>query len=113
MNDMQKAMAAPGLAAAAGLEAFGEAEFDKAFVNLARARKTIQDAGGSHAQRDVFERLTIDSGIRAGFLDEAEDILAARAMRRGGHEDGYAAARRSLISEGRAAAGIAARFPAQ
>ncbi len=113
MNDMQKAMASPGLAAAAGLEAFGEAEFDKAFVNLARARKTIQDAGGSHAQRDVFERLTIDSGIRAGFLDEAEDILAARSIRRGGHEDGYAAARRSLISEGRAAAGVAARFPAQ
>lgn len=112
-NDMQKAMAAPGVAAAVGLEAFGEAEFDKAFVNLARARKTIQDAGGSHAQRDVFERLTIDSGIRAGYLDEAEDILAARTIRRNGHEDGYAAARRTLISEGRTAAGVAAQFPAQ
>lgn len=112
-NDMQKAMAAPGVAAAVGLEAFGEAEYDKAFVNLARARRTLQDAGGSHAQRDVFERLTIDSGIRAGFLDEAEDILAARAMRRGGHEDGYTAARRTLISEGRAAAGLAARCPAE
>ena len=112
-TDMQKAMAAPGLAAATGLEAFGEAEYDKAFVNLARARKTIQDAGGSHAQRDIFERLTIDSGIRAGFLDEAEDILAARAIRRGGHEDGYAAARRALIADGRAASGIAARYPAQ
>jgi len=89
MNDMQKAMAAPGLAAATGLEAFGEAEFDK------------------------FERLTIDSGIRAGFLDEAEDILATRLIRRGGHEDGYAAARRQLISDGRAAAGVAAQFPAQ
>jgi len=113
MNDMQKAMAAPGLAAATGLEAFGEAEFDKAFVNLAQARKNMQDAGGSHAQRDVFERLTIDSGIRAGFLDEAEDILATRLIRRGGHEDGYAAARRQLISDGRAAAGVAAQFPAQ
>lgn len=112
-TDMQKAMAAPGLAAAIGLEAFGEAEFDKAFINLARARKTIQSAGGSHAQRDVFERLTIDSGIRAGFLDEAEDILAARAIRRGGHEDGYAAARRELICAGRSAAGISAKFPAQ
>ncbi len=112
-TDMQKAMAAPGVAAAVGLEAFGEAEYDKAFVNLARARRTMQDAGGSHAQRDVFERLTIDSGIRAGYLDEAEDILAARAMRRGGHEDGYAAARRALISDGRAAAGMAARCPAE
>ena len=112
-TDLHRAMATPGVALATGLEAFGEAEFGKAFVNLARGRKTIQDAGGSHAQRDVFERLTIDSGIRAGYLDEAEDILAARSMRRNGHEDGYAAARRALISEGRAAAGIAARFPAE
>ena len=113
LTEMQRTMAAPGVAAAVGLEAFGEAAYDKAFVNLARARKTMQDAGGSHAQRDVFERLTIDSGIRAGFLDEAEDILAARTMRRGGHEDGYAAARHALISEGRAAAGVAARCPAE
>lgn len=112
-TDMQKAMASPGLAAATGLEAFGEAAFDKAFIHLAHARKTIQDAGGSHAQRDVFERLTIDSGIRAGYLNEAEDILAARTLQRNGHEDGYAAARRALITQGRAAAGAAAQLPAQ
>jgi len=103
-TDFQKAMAKPGLATAAGLEAFGEAEFDKAFINLSSARDTMRDAGGSHAQRDVFERLTIDSGIRAGFLDEAEAILAQRTAQRDGRIDGYTAARQQLIADGRQAA---------
>lgn len=111
--EMDKLMDNPGLAAAAGLEAFGEADFKTAFLNLARARHTMQKAGGSHAQRDVFERLTIDAGIRAGFLDEAERILDERTSKRAGREDGYAAARMSLISEGRAAAACAGRVPAE
>ena len=31
--------------------------------------------GGSHAQRDVFERMTIDAGLRAGRYDATEAIL--------------------------------------
>ena len=112
-NDMQRAMTNPGLAAATGLAAFGEAAFDKAFVNLSQARTHIQDAGGSHAQRDVFERLTIDSGIRAGLLDEAELILAERTTRRDGKEDGYASARRALIEQGRDASRDTVAIPAQ
>ncbi len=111
-TDMQKAMAVPGLAAAIGLEAFGEAKFETAFINLARANADLQGAGGSHAQRDVFERLTIDSGIRAGFLDEAEAVLAKRTKLRNGRIDGYAAARQKLIADGRRAAGDAARIAA-
>ncbi len=103
-SGMHRAMAHPGLSAAAGLEAFGESRYDIAFLNLARARTTMQHAGGSHAQRDVFERLAIDSGIRAGYLDEAEAILGERTAKRAGREDGYAAARRALISRGREAA---------
>ena len=112
-TDMQKTMAAPGLSAAAGLEAFGEAKYDIAFLNLSRARQTMQHAGGSHAQRDVFERLTIDCGIRAGFLDEAQAILSERTARRRGREDGYASTRRSLIEKGRAAMGNAQSVPAE
>ena len=111
-TDMQRAMACPGLSAAAGLEAFGEAKFESAFINLAEANKQLQLAGGSHAQRDVFERLTIDCGIRAGFLDEAESILAKRTAQRGGRIDGYAAARQKLIADGRGAAGSAAHVVA-
>ena len=33
-------------------------------INLAAARPAMQLAGGSHAQRDVFERVTIDAGKR-------------------------------------------------
>jgi hypothetical protein len=111
---MDRLMASPGLGASAGLEAFGEADFRTAFLNLARARNSMQLAGGSHAQRDVFERLTIDAGIRAGFFDEAERFLDDRTSRRAGREDGYAAARHTLIAEGRSsAAGCADRVPAE
>lgn len=112
-REMDALMNVPGLGAAAGLEAFGESDYKTAFLNLARARQHMQLAGGSHAQRDVFERLTIDAGIRAGFLDEAERFLTDRIARRAGKEDGYAAARMSLIAEGRNAAGCAERVPAE
>jgi hypothetical protein len=97
-NDINQAIADPGLAAAAGLEAFGEANYEVAFRNLLKARCNLQSAGGSHAQRDVFERLTIDSGIRGGFLSEARTILNERKARRGGTEDRYAAVRFEMIS---------------
>ncbi len=111
-TDTHRAMANPGLSAAAGLEAFGEARYSAAFVNLARARTTLRQAGGSHAQRDVFERLTIDAGIRAGHLDEAEAILAERSAQRKGHEDAYASARHALIAAGRRASGLGNHAPA-
>lgn len=105
-------MAEPGMQAAQGLEAFGEGNFAEAFACLAKARSTMQLAGGSHAQRDVFERLTIDAGLRAGQLDLAEAILDDRQARRAGTEDAYAAARRDLISVGRGHSG-AHSVPAQ
>ncbi|WP_146344265.1 tetratricopeptide repeat protein [Falsiphaeobacter marinintestinus] len=108
--DMRARMANPGEAASLGLEAFGETRFDEAFAYLAQARGTMQLAGGSHAQRDVFERLTIDAGLRAGQLDRVEIILNERQAQRGGREDGYAVARRDLIAAGR---GSAHRVPAQ
>jgi hypothetical protein len=100
-TDVEKTMADPGFAAAVGLEAFGEANYSTAFINLANARGKIQTAGGSHAQRDVFERLTIDAGIRAGFLDEAEAILNERITKRGGAEDRYTSVRFEMILSGR------------
>lgn len=101
--EMGSRMSDPGVAAAQGLEAFGEARFDEAFANLAQARDGMHRAGGSHAQRDVFERMTIDAGIRAGYLDQAEAILDDRQSKRAGREDGYAANRRALIASGRTA----------
>ncbi|KUJ85547.1 hypothetical protein AVO45_00695 [Ruegeria marisrubri] len=98
-------MANPGVAAARGLEAFGEAQYGAAFDNLLAARNSMQLAGGSHAQRDVFERITIDAGIRAGRLEEVLRILDDRRARRSGGEDNYALARRALIDAARGGKG--------
>ena len=73
----------------------------------------MQLAGGSHAQRDVFERLTIDSAIRGGFLDEAEHILQERATQRAGRLDSYANTRLELISRSRVDWNDADRLPAE
>ncbi|MEM9812096.1 MAG: tetratricopeptide repeat protein [Pseudomonadota bacterium] len=91
----------PGLTAARGLEAYAEGRFASAFANLRAARGQLQTIGGSHAQRDVFDRLTIEAALRGGYLAAAEDILADRLLRRGGAEDGYTARRRSLIADAR------------
>ncbi len=94
-------MSDPGIAAAKGLEAFGEGLYGQAFDFLSNARGGMQLAGGSHAQRDVFERITIDSGLRAGRLDAVERILDDRRAKRAGGEDNYALARRELIEAAR------------
>ena len=100
-TEAQERMATPGCDAANGLEAFGDGNYALAFTHLARARNSMQLAGGSHAQRDVFERMTIDAGLRAGDFDAVEAILDDRRAMRAGGEDNYALARRSLISAGR------------
>lgn len=111
-TEMSARMASPGLATAVGLEAFGEGDYKTAFANLSLARKTLQLAGGSHAQRDIFERLTIDSGIRGGYFDDAYAILRERTARRAGREDSYAAARFALIEAGRQNTACPGRVPA-
>ena len=97
-SEMEMRMASPGVAAAKGLEAFGEGNYTTAFQGLARARRHMQLAGGSHAQRDVFERLTIDAGIRAGAMGDALVILDERTARRAGRDDKFAATRREMIA---------------
>ena len=111
-DEMTARMAEPGLAAARGLEAFGEGDYKTAFVNLKRARGTMQLAGGSHAQRDVFERLTVDAALRAGSIDSAEALLTERARLRAGRHDRFAATRLDLIAEFRADSGTAGRLTA-
>jgi tetratricopeptide (TPR) repeat protein len=106
-TEARRRMARPGLSAARGLEAFGEGDYATAFINLRAARPEMQKAGGSHAQRDVFERITIDAGLRAGHFMQAEALLADRTARRGA-EDGFSAARRSLLVQARTEAAILA-----
>ncbi|WP_120636277.1 tetratricopeptide repeat protein [Ruegeria sp. EL01] len=100
-GDTPTRMSDPGVAAAKGLEAFGDGQYGAAFDFLSNARGSMQLAGGSHAQRDVFERITIDSGLRAGRLEAVERILDDRRAKRAGGEDNYALARRALIDAAR------------
>ena len=106
-TEARRRMARPGLPAAEGLEAFGRGDHERAFLHLRDARASMPRAGGSHAQRDVFERIAIDAAIRSGHAHAAESLLAERRAARGG-EDGYGAARRSMISRAHEAAARAA-----
>ena len=105
-GDMAERVADPGVAALAGLNAFAEGRYSDAFADLVAARPRMQTIGGSHAQRDVFERMTIDAGLRAGHFDAAETVLMERLALRAGKEDRFAATRFEQISRAR-------RIPAQ
>ncbi|MFK7744896.1 MAG: tetratricopeptide repeat protein [Roseobacter sp.] len=105
-GEMQHRFAHPGVAALSGLNAFAEGRYDAAFADLAHARPDMQTIGGSHAQRDVFERITIDAGLRAGHYDKTELILQDRLARRAGKADRYTSTRLASIANAR-------RIPAQ
>ena len=91
----------PGMAAAEGLAAFGEGQYDLAFSKLRAAQPKFQIMGGSHAQRDVFERVTIDAGLRAGRLDETAALIAERTALRNGAVDAFTDARMKMIARAR------------
>lgn len=111
-TDSADRMCDPGLGMARGLQAFGEGAYLRAFGALTAARGRLQRAGGSHAQRDVFERITIDAGLRSGQLDAVEVLLDERRRMRAGRDDQFAAIRRDLIAAGRGH-GEARSVPAQ
>ncbi|SLN44060.1 hypothetical protein PSJ8397_02274 [Pseudooctadecabacter jejudonensis] len=98
-DDTSVVMMTPGLATSEGLAAFGDANYGSAFAHLARAQPDFQAMGGSHAQRDIFERLTIEAGLRAGRVDETKALLHARTALRGGQEDSFAASRMAQIAK--------------
>ncbi|MGZ2258915.1 tetratricopeptide repeat protein [Roseobacter sp. A03A-229] len=105
-GEMPSRYADPGVAALAGLNAFAEGRYDAAFADLTAARPAMQSIGGSHAQRDVFERITIDAGLRAGRYEQTEAVLADRLARRAGRADRFTTTRMARIEEAR-------RIPAQ
>lgn len=97
-GDMPARYADPGVAALSGLNAFAEGRYDTAFANLVTARPNMQTIGGSHAQRDVFERITIDAGIRAGRYAHVQALLEDRQKLRAGKADEYTRTRLAYIA---------------
>jgi len=103
-HEANRVIAHPGLHIAQGLQAFTAGAYSTAFVHLRAGAQDVQSVGGSHAQRDIFDRMTIESALRGGYMDAAESLVLDRLARRGGHADGYANARLSLIERVRAKA---------
>ncbi|MEM1353096.1 MAG: tetratricopeptide repeat protein, partial [Pseudomonadota bacterium] len=98
-GDMQMRYAEPGVAALSGLNAFAEGRYDAAFSDLLNARPGMQIIGGSHAQRDVFERITIDAGLRAGRYAQTEALLMDRMSKRAGQADRYTKMRLDTLTK--------------
>ncbi len=67
---------------AKGVEAFANGAYDDAADNLDGLVDQLARIGGSHAQRDVFEDTILESYIRAGRFDKAQDLLHTRLKRR-------------------------------
>lgn len=97
-DEMDVIMRDPALSVAKGLKAFFEGAPALAFANLSAARSSMQLIGGSHAQRDVFERITIEAAIRSGNCDGARAIIHDRTARRG-FCDAYAHSRAKMVEE--------------
>ena len=73
------------LPACEGLYAHARGDFDGAWRHLGTAMPRMIEAGGSHAQRDLFELLLLDAAIKSGRLVAAQQMLE---LRRGADPDG-------------------------
>ena len=85
---------AVGLPAAEALREFWSGHSDQALQGLMAVRPHMQAIGGSHAQRDVFERITIEAAVRAGRFATAEALISDRDQFRGA-SDHFSASRRA------------------
>lgn len=94
VRSMERAAAAPeraatvteapviaGIGAVLGdaIIAFRRGDYARAVDRLHRRRAEIRAIGGSHAQRDIFQRLLIEAALRAGRMKLARALLAERA----------------------------------
>lgn len=61
-----------------GLYAHARGEYARAWDRLATAVPRMREAGGSHAQRDLFEQILLDAAIRTGRLSAAQQLLELR-----------------------------------
>jgi len=64
--------------AAHGLLAHAQGRYDQAVEALGQALPRLQQIGGSHAQRDLFEQIHLDASMRAGHWSAAQQSLQPR-----------------------------------
>ena len=100
-SESKKIIAHPGLKVAQGLQSFAAGEYSIAWLHLQHAQAELCQIGGSHAQRDVFARITIEAALRGGYADAAESMLRVRTKQRDGKTDGYTQRRLELVMNAR------------
>jgi hypothetical protein len=61
-----------------GLYAYARGDYDGAWRNLGDAAPRLAEAGGSHAQRDLFEQILLDAAMKSGRLVNAQQQLELR-----------------------------------
>ncbi|HTV97329.1 MAG TPA: hypothetical protein VME42_15075 [Steroidobacteraceae bacterium] len=66
------------LPAAEGLDAYARRDHAHAWRALSRARPRLEEIGGSHAQRDLFDQILFDAAIKSGRLVSAQQSLELR-----------------------------------
>ena len=79
------------------IRAFRGRRYGEAARLLMGVRGALVQVGGSHAQRDIFEQMLIESAIRAGDLPLAERLLGQRLASRNGHNH-FAASRLAALA---------------
>ncbi len=93
-----------GIDLAEGILAYGRRRYAQAVDRLLPLRTDLQGLGGSHAQRDVFQQLLIESAIRSGRTGLARSLLAERLSARPDNAWGKARLEQVIAAE----AGMAA-----
>jgi hypothetical protein len=61
-----------------GLYAYAHGDYDRAWRELSDAAPRLAEAGGSHAQRDLFEQILLDAALKGGRLVNAQNVLELR-----------------------------------
>jgi tetratricopeptide (TPR) repeat protein len=61
-----------------GLLAYARGDFEQAWHRLASAVPLMLQVGGSHAQRDLFEQILLDTALKSGRLAVAQQTLELR-----------------------------------
>ncbi|HWJ34523.1 MAG TPA: tetratricopeptide repeat protein [Steroidobacteraceae bacterium] len=68
------------LPACEGLHAYAQGHYDTAWRHLGPAMPRMIEAGGSHAQRDLFEQILLDAAIKSGRSTLAQQMLELRRI---------------------------------
>jgi len=72
-----------------GILAYARGDYARAADDLVPLAGEIRRLGGSHAQRDVFQRTLIEAAIKAGRLRQARAMLSARTEVLAGNRWGW------------------------